>query len=389
VSEQPSTTADPAAQGPSRRTLRRIGAVALGLAALAVGILLTGPPADGFPLDPRSAADDGLLGVVELLGELDVDVDISARPPSDTATRVFVPVDQMTSERRADLVRFAEDGGTVVVAGASPDIHGLALQDASFLSAVGRIGRAAGCEDLDGSGEVFQSQWASLEVPDDATACFPIETGGAWLVAVPTGAGTIVALGSAQPFTNGLLAEADNAVLAATLLGPEPGDRLRVVPRAEVGEGDTPLVELIPDGFLRAMWLLLAAVLTAVLWRARRLAPPVAERLPPVLPSAELARSVADLLQRAGDRTAAAGRIREDVRQEVRHALRLPVGTPSARLVELVAHRSGVDEQDARVVLLDAPIDHDRELTALAAAAGRVRRGLRRPAPAASRPGDA
>ncbi len=375
---------DPSAAGPSRRTIRRLVAVAIGLIVMTVGVVLGLGPPEGFPLDPDSATGDGLLGVVELLGELDVEVEVSTSTPGDTSTRVFVPVDQMPADRRAELVAFAEEGGTVVVAGESPGIHGLDTLDGSPVDALGRTPRAADCDALAPIGEVLHNQWTPLEVPDEALACFPVGEFGAWLVAVPTGSGSIVALGSAQPFTNALLDEADNAVLAAMLLGPEPGDRLRIVPRGEVGEGDTALTDLIPDGVIRAAWLLLLAVIATVLWRARRLGPPVAERLPPVLPSAELARSVADLLQRAGDRAAAAARIREDVRHEARHALRLPAATPSTRLVELIAQRSGVDESDARSVLIDAPVERDRELTELAAAASRVRSGLRRPAPASS-----
>lgn len=379
-----SRSADPAAVGPSRRTLRRSAAIVVGMVAITLGVLLTLPPPDGFPLDPRSATGDGLLGVVELLRDLDVAVEISSRAPRDASTRVFVPVDQMTQDRRADLVAFAEDGGTVVVAGESPDLHGLATLTGSPVDALGRTGREAECDELAQVGEVLHNRWTPLELPETAVACFPVSELGAWLVAVPTGEGTIVALGSAQPFTNALLGEADNAVLAATLLGRQPGDRLQIVPRGEVGEGDTAILDLVPEGVIRAAWLLLAAIVAAVLWRARRLGPPVAERLPPVLPSAELARSVADLLQRAGDRAAAAARIRGDVRREVRHAFRLPAGTPTSRLVELVPERSGVEEDDARTVLLDAPLEHDRDLTDLAAAASRVRVGLRRPAPKTS-----
>jgi hypothetical protein len=374
---------DAAAQGPSRRTLRRLGAATIGLVLVVAGVVLTGPAAEEFPLDPDSSADDGLLGIVRLLEELDVQVEVTPGVPSDLSTRVFVPVDQLGSTRRAELVRFAEDGGTVIVAGASSQLHGLDVaQNGGLVDALGRTSREPDCAELDQVAEVFQDGWTGLEVPPEATACFPDGDGGAWLVSVPTGDGTIVALGSARPFTNQLLDEADNAVLAATLLGPSPGERLVVVPRGEIGEGDTPLLELVPAGFIRALWLLLAALLAGVLWRARRLGPPVEERLPPVLPSAELARSVAGLLQRAGDRGAAAGRIREDLRQEVRRALQLPIGTPSSRLVELLPRRSAVTEDDARVALLDAPIDHDRDLTALAAAASRVRLGLRGPAPA-------
>jgi hypothetical protein len=88
-------------------------------------------------------------------------------------------------------------------------------------------------------------------------------------------------------------------VLAAALLGPAPGDRLVVVPRPdEAPTGGDGLLGLVPDGVWQLLALLVLALLLAVVWQGRRDGVVVSESLPPVLPSAELARSLAGLLQR-------------------------------------------------------------------------------------------
>jgi hypothetical protein len=315
------------------------------------------------------------------LDDVGVQVDITISPPSDTSTKVFVPVDQLDSSRRDEVRDFAAAGGTVVVAGADALLHGLDPVGSPVSDVFGATDRSPACEELAEVDRVEHGAWAAMEVPPDATSCFPADGDdpAAWLVAVPRGEGTIVAIGSASPFTNGALDVADNAVLAAALLGPAPGDELVVIPRPEVGEGDTPLLELVPDGVWRALWLGLAAVVAGVWWRGRRLGHPVEERLPPVLPSAELARSVARLFQRSGDRGAAADRLRRDLRREVARSLGLPDTTPVERLAELVTARTAVDPDDARTALLDGPVPDDRALTALAAAVARVRADHRHP----------
>lgn len=361
--------------------LRQISLVAAALVTVVLAVLVLGPPGeDGLPFDPRSTAPDGLAGVVELLGESGVQVDIEISLPDDTSTRVFVPVDQLTTERRAEVEDFVTRGGTVVVAGDASPLHDLTPAGAPVSDVFGATTRAPACPELAEVGPVEHDAWAAMEVPDGAIACFTDDGDTAWLVSRSRGAGHVIAIGSATPFTNGWLAEADNAVLAAAVLGPGEEDRLVVIPRPEVGEGETPLIELVPAGVWRFLALILAAAVVGVLWRARRLGPPVEERLPPVLPSAELARSVAQLFQRSGDRDAAATRLRDDVRREVGRWLGVPAGTPDARVAELLAERTDVSVDDARTALLDGPVADDAALSHLAAAVVRVRDACHRPA---------
>ncbi len=378
-------------QGPTRRTRRRLGAAVVGIVVLVGGVLLLGPAADGQPYDPRSTDPLGLHGLVTLLGEFDVDVTLSTSPPSDLSTTVFVAVDQFDASRRGELEAFAAAGGTLVIADATSPIHGFVPVEGGLADLVGRTSRTPGCDLLPQVDRVRHGGWAGLGLdtdqdPDAVTSCFAgaADGGDAWLRARSEGAGTIIALGSPDAFTNRSLAEEDNAVLAVSLLGAEPGARVAILPRAPVVEEGTPLLELIPDRVFDALWLLLAAVLTGVLWRARRLGPPVDERLPPVLPSAELARSVGALWHRAGDRAAVAARLREDLRRDARRALRVPVDTATDQLVPLLHTRTGVSTEDAERALTDAPVGRDADLVALGAAISRVRERLTRPQPPAA-----
>src|SRR5439155_17188153 len=67
-----------------------------------------------------------------------------------------------------------------------------------------------------------------LDAPSGATGCFP-RNGGFWLVAAPVGRGTLVVVGGAGSFVNHRLDEADNAVLAASLLEPRAYSHVAVM----------------------------------------------------------------------------------------------------------------------------------------------------------------
>lgn len=365
-------------------------------AALVLSVVVVGPPGTADqPLDPDSAAPGGLLGLVRLLEDLGVDVEQGLTPPDDRTTRVFVPVDLLNDGRREALLDWAADGGTLVVADPRSRLHELEPTGAPISDLVGASSRRPACPlaAVATVGAIEHAGWEGLSVPAaEATACFPLGDDTAWLVVQPHGAGRLVVLGSAAPFVNATLARADNAVLAAALLGPAPGDRLRIVPRPPAGEGDVPvgelLLDLLPPGTGRFAVLLLLAVLALVVWRARRLGRPVDEDLPPVLPSAELAHSLADLLQRAGSRQDAADRLRRGARTDVARILGRSGSISAAALIDVVTTRTAADPTDAERALLDGPVDDDEMLVAVAQAAAAVRRAVVGHAPAAPAPDD-
>ena len=379
-------------------TLRRLGLVLAALLVLIVGALLLAPDETWRPLDPDSPAPDGLLGVVELLGSVDVDVDVSTDLPSNTSTNVFIPVDALDDDARDGWEDWARSGGTLIVADPMSPLHGLDPAEAPLDLAFGTSELPPSCDLLEDVEVVRHGAWDGLIAPADATTCFPFGAdegdaaaepdaadgdAAAWLVARSLGDGALIALGSPGPFTNAALDDADNAVFAASLLAPQPGDRLQVVPRPEVGAPDQGLVDLISGRVWLAFALSAIAVLLAALWRGRRLGPPVAERLPPVVPSAELARSVAGLLQRAGDREAAARRLRAGLRRDVARTLGAGGQVEPTVLVEQLVARTSVARSDAERAVLDLPVDDERALVAVADAARRVRAAARRgPGPA-------
>jgi hypothetical protein len=101
---------------------------------------------------------------------------------------------------------------------------------------------------------------------------------------------------------------------------------------------------------------------------------------PSVLPSAELARSVAGLLQRSGDRRTTAGRLRADARRRVERAWGLPSGTDPHELVAFTVERAGLDRSAAEAALLPGEVHDDDQLVDVATACSQLHQALRRPA---------
>ncbi len=359
-----------------RRLLLAIG----GLATMVAAVFLVGPPPSGIPFDPDSVAPTGLKGLREVLGALDVEVEVTVDPPDERGVRAFLPLDRLAGSTRERWRAWVEDGGELIVADQGSPLHGLEPVGGDQL--FGQSARVPECDVLAAVGEVRHGSWEGFVVPDEGTGCFPVGEEGSWLVRVPLGDGTLVALGSAEPFTNGSLDAADNAVLAAALLGPVPGDRLIVIPRdAAAAAEQGGLVALVHPGVWRSLALLLLAIVLAVIWRGRRDGVVVRESLPPVLPSAELVRSLAGLLQRSGDRGDAARRLRRGTRGNVARLLGAAPDADPGWLAEEVVRRTDADPGDAEVALLDRPIDDDAALVAVAAACRRLRLAVRRPPP--------
>jgi hypothetical protein len=365
-------------RGPDRRARRRRLALWTGaVLALVLASVLAGPPEESGDLDPRSTEPGGLHGLLALAEEMGGQVDISTSLPVDLSTRVLVPRDGLANERRDELEAFVEEGGTAVVTDPGSPLHELEPGSAPFTDVVGAQGRAADCDlpALAEVGEVTHAAWQPFVVEDD-TACFPVGEDLAWLVAQPRGEGQLVSLGSAAPWVNAALDRDDNAVLAAALLFPEPGSSLLVL-EAEETAPPTALDDLVPPRVWQGLALLLLASLVAVVAVARRLGRPVEERLPPTVPTAELARSVGDLLQRGGRRDGAADRLRREAREEL--ARQVGPDLPPEALVERAVGRLGLDHEDATRALLDRPVRDDAELVAVAAAVTRLHDRLRSP----------
>ena len=364
--------------GPDRVRRRRRGralAAALAVTALVAGALLAGPPTDGQPLDPRSTAPDGLRGLVEVAGSMGAQVDISADLPSDTSVHLFIAQDGLDDDTRDEVTAWVRQGGVLVVSDPASPLHGLEPVGQPVSDLVGPRARTPDCglPALASVGEVSHAGWVGFEAGDDDVACFA-GTENPWLVARPTGEGTLIALGSPAPLLNRSLDRDDNAVLAAALLFPGADARLQILPPGEAPPADVAIEELLPDRLPAALAVAALAVLLALLAIGRRTGRPVEERLPPTVPSAELARSVGDLFQRAGRREGAAARLRGQARDDVGRVLGSRLGPED--LARQIHHRLGTDPDVARRALVDLPVADDDELVGVAEAVEQVRRDL-------------
>ncbi|MGR6317391.1 DUF4350 domain-containing protein [Micromonospora soli] len=207
----------------------------------------------------------------------------------------------------------------------------------------------------------------------------------------------VVVIGASDPFRNDRIDEWGNRALATGLLGgprplvwldlpgPAPGPSWSPTPadggphertggsggtrqdRAEAPSSwDNPLWDAFPAWFWAMLVQLALAGLLVVLWRARRLGPPVAEPLPVTVRSAETVLGRARLYRRAGARATVAETLRTAARDRLLPRLNLPPDTPPTEVTARVAAHTGADPDRVAELLHGAAPTTDRELLELA-----------------------
>lgn len=366
-------------------------AVALGLLVLGVLVWLVRPTGEGVALDPRGTGPTGTAAMLRTVEQLGAQVTVGAEaPPNAGDQTIVVLADRLDDATRDQVSRRVRDGARLVLFDPRSPLNPVPVSGPLFTDVFGVLGHEPACPLLDGVVDRVESaRWVVLAAGPDATArCFPVGDGEG-LVVQPVGRGEVVVTGAVDALVNRTIGEAAHAQLAAALLVPEGSGRVTVVWDAAIG-GDTALLDLLPPGVRRGLWLLGGAAVLYALGRARRLGPPVAERLPVRVPASELALAIGDLLGRHGHREAAATRLRADLRDEVARALHVPRDTPADVLVELLGQRledQGLDEEGLRVALLEGPVPDDDALVAVASSLARVRARVRHPSAPPGRPG--
>jgi hypothetical protein len=347
---------------------------ALGLVGvLVVSVVLIGNPDDhdpGDPLAPDARGPAGAKAMVLLLEELGADVATGVTVPGDDVDRAVLLLDDLDDERRADLLEWVEGGGTLVVADPvsplTPPIAGetgvLGFSDVDVDRGTCDVDELAEVERISPGGAVL------YDVAEAAGSCFGDDR-QAFVEAGPRGAGRIVAVGGPGPFVNDRLDEADNAVLVAQLLAPEPEGAsvafLDPTAGRRPGGGDESLVDLVPRRLLFALLQLAIAFLAYVWFRARRAGRPVLEPLPSTLAGSELVAAVGELRQqeKAPERSAVV--LRDDLHRTLAQRLGIPPDAPVDDLLA-AAERAGADPDRLRAVLAGPPVTDGDGLTALA-----------------------
>lgn len=346
-------------------------------AAVAAAVLLTAlaggrPGRDGPPLDPRSDGPLGTSALVSLLEGLDTRVELSPGLPGPSDDVALVLQDRLDEHQIDALHGWVRSGGTLVVTDPAsvltPATVGAGFTAERTLDPGScTIGALRSIGAVDGGAPV---RFAVAEADD---LCFGRRDTGAFVVTRELGAGQVVAVGGAAFATNDRLDDADNAVLAATLLAPTPGMQVRFVDApVPAGGGDKSLGELVPSGVKRALVQLAVAFVLFALWRAIRLGQPVTEEQPVDLAGSELVAAIGRLLARTRSPQSAAETVRDGLRRTLRARFGVPGDAPTDALVQITAERTATDLDTVEAAIGTRPVTTDAELVAVARAASSV-----------------
>ncbi len=320
----------------------RAGAIVAvaGVAIIVMVIAVLAGPTDGRrsgpPLDPRSTTDSGTRAAIVLVEERGREVSIGAVSRSAEVVHVILE-DDLDEDARSDLLEQIAGGGQLVIADARSPIL-------STPSGTGTVASEDGCAlaGLVGVDQFDVGLVPALE-PGDVANCYPVRDG--WFVTVSDhGAGRIIAVSSARPFTNARLAKAENAALVAGLLEMTTGP-VRVV-HATPGSGDRSLRDLIGEPVWTALAGALAAVVCHGLFRGRRLGRPVIEQDPVEIDGSELVSATARLYARSGS----AAHVVERVVPRLRADLEQRWGFDKHADIETIIGRLQLEPDDAEHV---------------------------------------
>lgn len=357
-----------------RARVPRGAVVGAGVAAGLLVVALAGgrPGREGPPLDPRSDGALGTSALVSLLEGVGARVDLASGLPDPDADVALLLQDRLDGRQADALAGWIRAGGTLVVTDPSsafaPEARGsgIGLPTGDLERGACTIDALASVEKLEVGSPVRYAAVGADQL------CFADED-GAFVVAVAQGQGQVVAVGGAAFLTNDLLGEADNAVLATTLLAPGARTHIRFVDAPiPAGGGDKTLGDLVPGGVERALLQLAVAFVLYALWRAIRLGRPVAEDQPVAVAGSELVVAIGRLLSRTRAPGAAAEALRQSLRRSLRARLGVPGDAPPGLLAEMTAARTGLDVAEVLAAIDERPVTTDAELVAVARAAATI-----------------
>lgn len=332
-------------------------------------------------LDPAGTDAPGARALADILSDRGDKVVRVVTPAAAAAaaagpggvTLVITSPPLLSAQQLASLARIAADRVLVgpdraALAALAPEVRlaGSAPVQVLWPGCGLAAARLAGDADLGGLRLAPRSAARALGGPQ---LCYP--TGGSPSLVRYTASGRVITvLGSGNALTNGSLAQLGNASLAINLLG----GRSRIVwlvPEPALPGGALPgrpksLLSLIPlPAYLVAIQLGVAAVLAA-LWRARRLGPLVAERLPVVVRASETAEGHAGLYRSRRARGQAAAALRAAMLARTLPALGLAPDARPGEVISAVSARSGSGGKAIEAMLFGPAPRDDAALVALA-----------------------
>ena len=351
------------------------------VAAVVIAIVLGTGAQTSTPMDPDNPGPDGTRALARVLDDEGVDVRVARSADElealdvDGGTSVVVVLPEYLGTSTIERLReHTGEAHTVIVVGAGPGVaDALGVSGGGASIPLGE-GRTPDCDD---------GRFDGLTLEVDSTLTYPEGDcyGGRGGAIVTEPADGLLLFGADQALTNDQILRADNAAVALRMLGQD--ERLVwYVPSLDdlIGDDGVSLQSLLPRWVRPGLALLAIAMVTVILWRARRLGALATEPLPVVVRAVETTRSLGRLYRRSGDRAHAAEALRRAARSRVAERLRLGSTTPPDVLAREVARRTGRPEQDVVAVLGpagDVP-SSDRDLIILARQLAELDREVRR-----------
>jgi hypothetical protein len=363
-------------------------------AVVGAGILiaLLQPAPSGGYLDPNGTSPTGSHALADLLAARGQRVlRVSAPPDAGSgpgSVELITGAGSLTSAQLAQAARF--NGDIILIASADIDSSTLHAADnvPAALQAIAPEVRFAGYEPPTVAGPGCTVQAATLagdaylsgallrSGAPGAQSCYPGPHGGYALVSYRDGSRTITVLGSSAPLTNHYLASQGDAALGLNLLR-SARQVIWVVPsppaQAGASSGPRSFFSLVPWTVYLIVIQLCVAVLLAAVWRARRLGPLVAERLPVVVRASETVEGHGRLYQARRARDRAAGELRAAASTRIARRAGGPVTD------EAIAARAGLPPDDIAALLHGPPPATDQALVTLAAELDTLERKIRQP----------
>ncbi|ATG51575.1 hypothetical protein CFK38_08600 [Brachybacterium vulturis] len=370
----------PADSGPERRHPLLITLIVVAMIAALLASVARGFYRDG-PLEPDAPTGQGSRAVVQVLGDLGVEVDVD-RHTADAAdalregrTVLVTAPGELNADQLTALAEARDAHGARLVL-VRPDFVALsyltsgispsgALRDGGRLEAgpeCGDLAHQARLVDLPTAEDGLFGAASLYRTSDGARSCFEADNGA--LVAEHDG---VLVLGSADLLTNDGIGRADNSALVLNLLAAD-GELSWYVPSANDPMGTTSLTPLgyLPDwaGPL-LLWVVLVAVI-ALVAVGRRFGPVVLEPLPVTVRPQELVLGRAQLLQRADARDDAARALRTAASTRLADRLGLRHESSLEGLLAALRPHADRSEEQLRALLGPTPVTSDQDLVRLA-----------------------
>jgi len=344
-------------------------------AAIVVVVMLTaGSGGSGPPFSPRSVAPDGAKGIVEVLEDVGADVRLGQPLPQSSDTAALMLEDRLRPDDRAELQGWIDNGGVLVVADPFSTFFPRRVRALDDEVTVSRCTIEA------------LSDVNRLELPPDAwsldtdfdPACIG-SSAQAFVVATPSGSGSIVSVGSRQLFTNAWLGEADAAVLAVSLLAPNPeATTVAFLGPSLAAFGDEDTEDLVATRVLNALFVFGIAFVLYAIHRARRVGAVVAEPLPVHLHGSEVVLQAGLLSERAADPGSAAEALRNATLARARSVLAVDPSADPAHVVRAIEHRLGRSPGELHSSLSE-PVTSDSQLVDVAQELAQIETALFNP----------